>query len=698
MDTSQYLQAFLEESLENTQVLNTVCLRLEGGQSSDDDFATMFRAAHTLKGMSATMGYSKMAALTHRLEDALGFLRAHPEQISPDFTNCLFNCIDALESSIQHIRDRGHEPLDDNAILIGQLSLVGSTEVVNPNPFTTNLGDKHLENNFSLEFGTSSSRISQFFRDSYLSEAVCQCQAAGLWVGIVTVTVDEKCAMKGARGVLIGRVFDQFGGFLQSIPAPDVLEAGMYEAEIHFVVAIGTTEVGVLISQLGNMSEVSGVASELWDDMLASVSGPATSESVQLPTMNETAISIEPPMTSANINDTTGKAITNNHKIEKTIRVSVERLDGFMNMLSELVIDRTRLASLAQRLNHGPLTETVEHMSRVSSDMQAAIMGLRMVPVDSLFQRFPRLVRDLAKSLGKQIRLEMSGLDTEFDRTIIDEMGEALVHLIRNAADHGLELPGERQTTGKIMEGTIYLKAYAQGQHVCIEVGDDGKGIHVEIVRKKAVEKGIISEQIAATLSEEDVHQLLFSSGFSTADQVSDISGRGVGLDAVKGKVESLGGTILVRSKRGSGSTFLIQLPLTVSILQALMVQIDKDIFALPLNSIEEVSRAGAEDLRTVQGVTYLHYQNELVPILDTGSRLFNHSSLAQFPWKLVVCKSSGHHIAVAVDKLLGQQEIVNKPLGAYLEDIKEFSGATILGDGNIALILDVVSLMNTRG
>ncbi|GMA49018.1 chemotaxis protein CheA [Alicyclobacillus contaminans] len=677
MDNLQYLEAFLDESQENTQILNSLLLKMEQTEPVDDDFAVMFRAAHTLKGMSATMGFQAMANLTHKLEDALGALRQHPEQLTQPVMDALFECVDALESDLAALRDTGSLPDGDHEALVKKLqqAMAGTTGEVAA----------------AAAVAGPTVQAASVFDEAALSMAK-QCQEMGLPVAVLTVTLEPSCQMKAARAILVQRAMDDFAQVLACSPPADVMQTGEFETfELLWLVAFeGDAE--QCLGTVRGVSEVAGAELVWFQEWLERQPTAPTEKGTSGARSGTDTASSSSAQRPAKTSSPSPRSKV--EKVERTIRVQVERLDGLMNLLSELVIDKTRLASIADELNHVDLKTLSDHISRIANDLQGTVLSLRMVPVETLFQRFPRMVRDLSKSLDKQIRLEMSGMETELDRTIIDEMGEALVHLIRNSADHGLESSADRLRQGKPAEGTIFLRAYSASQRVFIEVGDDGAGIDVEKVKRRAVEKGVIDAARAATLTRQQAYELLFASGFSTADKVSDISGRGVGLDAVRGKVESLGGSIEIDSERGKGSTFRIQLPLTLSISQALLVMVDGDAFAIPLDSVSEVREVNESDLSLVHGRKVLTYGESLVPLLDFGDLLFGRPSAGAYPWQAVICREGSKAIALIVDDLVGQQEIVHKSLGKYLESVRYFAGATILGNGGIALIVDVHSLM----
>ena len=380
----------------------------------------------------------------------------------------------------------------------------------------------------------------------------------------------------------------------------------------------------------------------------------------------------------------------------RTIRVDIERLDALMNLFSELLIDRVRLEQLASEVKRNDLTETVEHMSRVSSDLQNIVLKLRMVPVDSVFNRFPRMIRDLAKSLDKKVDLVITGAETELDRTVIDEIGDPLVHLLRNAVDHGIESISDRLAAGKSEQGTIQLRAFHSGNHVFIEIEEDGKGIYREKVLKTALKNGLVTEEQAAKLSDLEVYNLLFASGFSTAEKISDISGRGVGLDVVKTKIQMLGGHVQVDSKPGFGSKFSVQLPLTLSIISAMLVRLGSEKYAIPLSSIVETSAIQKNQIRNIHGNKMVEYRNNVIPLVSL-STLFNVPDFnedLEEETEIVVVRKGDKQVALMVDEFIGQQEIVLKTLGKYLSGLFAISGATILGDGQVALIIDPNALI----
>ncbi|MBQ9301906.1 chemotaxis protein CheA, partial [Butyrivibrio sp.] len=391
-----------------------------------------------------------------------------------------------------------------------------------------------------------------------------------------------------------------------------------------------------------------------------------------------------------------GKKPVGKPVVNRTVRVDIEKLDVLMNLVSELIIAKNSLISAANTsgVSNGNVNEQIEYLESVTTNLHESVMKVRMVPIESVLQKFPRMIRDLNKTLGKKMELTMTGEDTEMDRTVVDEIGDPLMHLIRNSADHGIESAELRAQRGKPEVGQIFLHAFQDGNSVVIEVGDDGNGIDAEAVKNKAIEKGVVSPDQAALLTEKQCVELLFHPGFSTAKQVSEISGRGVGLDVVKSKVESLSGEVTVKTKLGEGSTWIIRLPLTLAIIQALMVIIGEEKYAIPLDSIQSIEDVSPSDIKFVENKEVINLRGSVLPLIRLSEVLDTESTKDPEEDMVVVIARKGDQLAgLVIDELMGQQEIVIKPLGKYTNKCKLISGATILGDGEIALILDTNSI-----
>ncbi|HAM80106.1 chemotaxis protein CheA [Ornithinibacillus bavariensis] len=654
MDTDQYLEVFLDESREHLQAINDNLLRLENEPTEIDIVQEIFRSAHTLKGMSATMGYEDIASLTHQMENVLDKIRHHELEVSTKVIDITFSAIGALEEMVQSVSD-GNDGKKDVTALVSQLQ-----ELENGKVATTEV---------SLEKGEELPSLS-IQLDEYQSTVISQAISSGYHPYQITVQLNEDCVLKGPRAYMVFDNLEKIGEVIKTNPEVEEIEEGNFENT--FTLLFITSESKETVKKtIERVSEIHHV--ELQD-----VSLEKKTEKKE----NETTQSSEK-----------GKQEQNKPKHSKTIRVNIERIDGLMNLFEEVIIDRSRLEDISHRYHDQELRETVENLARVTENMQGMMLAMRMVPIEQVFNRFPRMVRDLSKELHKKIALEIEGSETELDRTVIDEIGDPLVHLIRNSLDHGIELPEARKQSGKSEEGRISLKAYHSGNHVFIDIEDDGAGINREKVEAKAIENGLISPENSKHLTDEEVYHLIFASGFSTADQISDISGRGVGLDVVRNKIESLGGSIEVKSVPGKGSKFSIQLPLTLSILSTLLVNVGNEKFAIPLSSIIETVALGDKDIKYVHGQKVLDFRGHIVPLVSL-QEVYGVSGQSEASNSAVIIQKGDKQAGLLVDSFLGQREIVLKSLGNYLKNVFAISGATILGNGEVCLIVDPNALV----
>lgn len=681
MEMNQYLEIFIEESKEHLQSCNEHLLELEKNPENLTIVNEIFRSAHTLKGMSATMGYEDLASLTHQMENVLDGIRNMKIKVSAELLDVVFQAVDDLEAMVHSIAEGGDGKRDVKEV-VNKLVLIEKGE--NPN----NANEK-LE---TVQTSNSSSNVMKNTYDDFEKTIFQQSKEQGFNSYEVTIALREDCVLKAARVFMVFEVLEQVGEVIKSTPTVDQLEEENFDQ--HFTVAIVSTESEETIQKkIMNVSEVESVE-------IAEIDTSSSTESYELPEeivadtkpMEQVVTEVLPVVASPEENkQTTKQSNTSN----KTIRVNIERLDILMNLFEELVIDRGRLEQISRDLNNQELHETVERMSRISGDLQNIILNMRMVPVETVFNRFPRMVRQLARDLNKKINLEVVGAETELDRTVIDEIGDPLVHLIRNALDHGIETPEVRKAKGKPEEGTVILKAYHSGNHVFIEIEDDGAGISRDRVLAKAINKGIVSEQTAATLTDKQVYELILASGFSTAEKISDISGRGVGLDVVKSTIESLGGTISIDSTEGNGSLFSVQLPLTLSIISVMLIEIQNEKFAIPLSSIIETAIVKKEDIMNSHNQKVIDFRGRVVPLLFLKELFEVPGDVEDNDFYSVIVVRKGDKLAgLVVDSFIGQQEVVLKSLGNYLTNIFAISGATILGDGQVALIVDCNALI----
>ncbi|AMW98508.1 chemotaxis protein CheA [Rummeliibacillus stabekisii] len=685
MDTNQYLEVFIDESKEHLQSCNENLLALEQNPHDLAIVNEIFRNAHTLKGMSATMGFEDLADLTHKMENVLDGIRNEKITVTPEILDVVFESVDHLEAMIDDISGGGDGKRDVTSTVQKLKMIENGEEIVQASDAKEEVQESEASSNDALQF------------DEFELTVLQQSREQGFHTYEITVMLRADCLLKAARVYMVFDILEKLGDVVKSSPSVDKLEEEQFDQEFH-VAFITKEPVNDLQSKLMKVSEVEQITITPIDESKANEEAAAT-------TVEETAevVSKDEKPTKETTAQKAANSVPNNKVSEKksaqgskTIRVNIERLDILMNLFEELVIDRGRLQSIAGELNHGELNETVERMARISGDLQNIILTMRMVPVETVFNRFPKMVRQLARDLHKQVNLEIIGAETELDRTVIDEIGDPLVHLIRNALDHGVEDPEVRKKAGKTEQGNIVLRAYHSGNHVFIELEDDGAGINRERVLEKAIAKGIVTAEAAESMSDQQVNELILSSGFSTASVISDISGRGVGLDVVKSTIESLGGNITIESVEGKGSLFSIQLPLTLSIISVMLVEIEKEIYAIPLSSIIETSIIRNSDIMNAHNQKVIDFRGKVVPLLFLDE-FFDvpRPEPKNDEFHSVVLVRKGEKMAgLVVDSFIGQQEIVLKSLGNYLTNVLAISGATILGNGQVALIVDCNSLI----
>ncbi|WP_078380877.1 chemotaxis protein CheA [Sutcliffiella halmapala] len=676
MELSQYLDIFLEESKEHLETINNQLVELERNPENIEIVNEIFRSAHTLKGMSATMGYEDLASLTHQMENVLDMIRNHKLAVTSTLLDVVFQSVEYLEAMVFSIADGGD----------GKKNVTDVVELL----IKIEKGE-NVENSTKV---TQASGTNDYTYDSYEVTILEQSEEQGYSPIEITVTLRKDCLLKAARVFMVFEVVEQIGEVIKSTPPVQQLEEENFE-ESFTITMVTKEEQDEIKERIMKVSEVEMVEIKTIHTKNLQVSQTSkVDQAEQVVEIEQAAIQAAPaiePITKAEpVANTKGVQTT------KTIRVSIDRLDGLMNLFEELVIDRGRLEQISKELNESELIETVERMSRISNDLQNIILNMRMVPIETVFNRFPRMVRQLARELGKKVEIEIIGAETELDRTVMDEIGDPLVHLLRNAIDHGIEMPDARRALGKNEEGKITLKAFHSGNHVFIEIVDNGGGISKQKVLNKAISRGIVSPQMADSLTDQEVFQLILSSGFSTAEVISDISGRGVGLDVVKNTIESLGGSITIDSIEGKGTTFSIQLPLTLSIISVLLTEIEKEKYAIPLSSIIETAIIKKEEVLTAHGQEVIDFRGKIVPIvhLEKVFHVNKEESKESNLYSIVLVKKGEKMAALVVDSFIGQQEVVLKALGQYLNSTFAISGATILGDGQVALIVDCNALI----
>jgi len=663
MDLNNYLEMFIEESKDHLQAINDELLKLELEPENIAIINEIFRSAHTLKGMAGTMGFEDLASLTHEMENVLDLLRNSQLSITSEIMDVIFKCVDFIEKMVNSI-EQGGDGKENVTEIVSQLAKIQDPS----HTYQVDLFDA------SHELAVAADLVIDEYQNSIINEA----KIMGNNVYQITVTLDERCVMKSVRAYMVFQVAEELGEIIQTYPPVEEIEEEKFENSFTLLL-LSQRAMQEIQTQFANVSEVKevivseGLSQEIVKKNPSVTNDENTGPANQLPEKENTG---------------------DNKKKQrsKSIRVDIEKLDHLMNLFSELIIDRGRLEQIARKSGLSELTETVEHMTRISTDLQDLILNMRMVPVEQVFNRFPRMVRDLAKELNKKVQLVVEGAETELDRTVIDEIGDPLVHLLRNALDHGLESTEERLANKKPEEGKILLKAYHSGNHVFIEVVDDGKGINREKVLNKAIERGVVSIEEAKSLTDQQIYALIFSSGFSTADKISDISGRGVGLDVVKTKIESLGGVISIDSTPGQGSIFHIQLPLTLSIINSMLVNVEEETYAIPFTSIVEITTITFDEIKTLHGQKVFQFRGQVVPLIYLNDVFHVPSVETAFKEQhhyIVIVRKGNKTVGLVVDSVLGQQEVVLKSLGGLLSNLYAISGATILGNGEVALIID---------
>lgn len=697
MDTSQYLEIFLDETKEHLQNLNTQILELEADAENMDVINEIFRAAHTVKGMAGTMGYKRMQALTHDMENVFSEVRNGTIKVQPHMIDVLFNCLDALEEYTNNIQETADEGTNDNEPLIKQLNDI--LDVSN---------EKMTETAAPVKEETPATVVSEAkWNEIHLDESqvnvIKEAQRQGKMIYGINVVVQSTCILKAARAFLVFKAIEEKGEIIVSNPSTQDVEDEKFENDFTLLVLTDAT-LEEIISEAKSVSEIESVTGapivleatkdykeenveeqEQVQQVSSDVSSASKSQSGKP--------AVQPVKTENKKQTAGGKPVVN-----RTVRVDIEKLDSLMNLVSELIIAKNSLVAASvqdqQNTNSG-FNEQIEYLESVTTNLHESVMKVRMVPIESVVTKFPRMIRDLSKKLDKRMELYMSGEETELDRTVVDEIGDPLMHLLRNAADHGLENAEVRAHQGKPPVGSIYLDAYQDGNNVVIEVRDDGQGIDVEAVREKAIERGTITPDQAANMNDKEIINLLFLPSFSTAKEVTDVSGRGVGLDVVKSKIESLSGEVEVKTELGVGSTWIIRLPLTLAIIQALMVVVSGEKYAISLGSIQTIEDIAPDEIKLVQNKEVINLRGTVIPLIRLQDLLDAQNNKSPEENLIVVIVKKGDKLAgLVIDELIGQQEIVIKSLGRYIKQCKFISGATILGDGEVALILDANALI----
>lgn len=692
-DNSIYRTLFFEETDDHLQQLNDNVLELESNPNDASLLNEIFRSAHTLKGMAATMGYDVMTELTHKMENIFEKFKEGSVDVTSSSISLVFRCLDKLSSLVEDLREEKELTHDSIEGLLAELNAVeqGTTQEAD---FVEEVVETFQSGELMVGFRQLEDSdlhvIKSAINDDYQAYSV-------------SVRLEEDSLLKGPRAFLIMEKLEQEGDILHTEPTTEALEAGDFDSDFHVIYLTKNDKDRVLENLMGN-SEIDEIKVEYFDEDRHML-GEQTFEALPIEEIvaSEESISedvvIEEPEAQAVKETVQAEPVTKstqqhhtNHNNNQSIRVDLSRLDLFLNLVSELVVYRNQLEEVSTRANIADIKESLEQVSRLTSELQDLVLKIRMQQVKVVFSRFPRMVRDLSNELNKEMDLIITGEETELDKTVVSELSEPLVHLLRNSVDHGIETPEERERLGKDRKGTILLSAFQEGNQVMITIEDDGKGLDPAVIGASAERKGIYTDG----LSEEEIQQLIFHPGFSTAKEVTNISGRGVGMDVVKSKITSLGGTIELRSQVNVGTRFIIKLPLTLSIIEALMVRIGNENFAIPLDIVERVVMIREEEIEETLNEEVYEFQGEMIPIIRTNE-LLGVETMHTGKHYAIIVNIDQRYYGILSDELIGQQEIVIKKIDNILQQIRKYQGATILGDGSIALILDINAICHDQ-
>lgn len=697
MDVSQYLEIFIDETSEHLQNLTDCIMTLEKEPENKDTINELFRAAHSLKGMAGTMGFKRMQHLTHDMENLFQEVRSDHMKVTSELIDVMFDCLDAISEYLENIKATSDEGTNDNEAIINELNSI--LEAGTAEGATDAAETEEAQPTAEAKEEPEAKSYLDFDLNNKEKDDIKAAQDVGHKVYAVTVTIQKECLLKAARAFLVFKAVEDFGNIIVYRPSSQDIEDEKFDLQFSFFLDTEESDFEKIKTAAAAVSEIESVVGELVQD--AAFEGnteeepaPAKTEAPAVAATSEPAPAKTEKKAPSGKGKGNAKPVTN-----RTIRVDIEKLDALMNQVSELIIAKNSLVSIGMADDDGEdhsqsFHEQIEYLERITTNLHESVMKVRMVPIESVVNKFPRMIRDLSKTLNKKMELEMTGEDTELDRTVVDQLGDPLQHLLRNSADHGLESAEVRKERGKSEVGTIFLNAFQEGNNVIIEVGDDGNGIDTESVKAKAIERGLVTPEAAEQLSQKEIIDFLFMPSFSMAKQISDISGRGVGLDVVKSNIEALGGDVEVTSKLGEGSKFIVRLPLTLAIIQALMVEIRDEKYAIALASIQTIEYISTNDIKYVESKEVIHIRGAVIPLIRMDQELDFEPVEDDENLTVVIVQKGDKTAGLVIDNLIGQQEIVIKSLGAYISTTKLISGATILGDGEVALILDVNTLM----
>jgi len=650
-DMEQYKELFIEEAKEHLQIINQSLLDFEKNPNDVETLNKIFRSAHTLKGSSGMMGFKDISELTHVMEDIFDNLR-NGTKASSDLIDVLLECVDVLETRLNELENGKDEPVDVSS-LIKKLKACTFTEKTQK--------AKVKKSDEQRREKAPSIKVEEYGEKLENEEKIF----------VVHVKLSEECVFKGARAFMVLNDLEKIGKIIKSTPSKDELERGDFDAY----------EFDVIVATKCKKEKVKKCIEDVSEVVHAEVK-----ESYKEPP--ERKVEDKKPL-SVNKNEIALQSI-------RTIKVHTEQLDKLMNLVGELVINKIQLLKIASEYKLETLKHTLDNIDRLTMELQDVVMRIRMVPVELIFNRFPRLVRDLSRKEGKKVNFIVEGKEIEVDRTILEEISEPLIHLLRNAVDHGIEKPEIRRKKGKNPEGTVKLIAERKRDHVVIRVEDDGAGIDPEKIRKAAVEKGIISKSEAEKLEKDQLIDMIFLPGLSTSEKVTETSGRGVGMDVVKTKIESFGGNVQIESEIGKGTKITLTLPLSLAIVKAMLIKVANQLYAIPVSLVSEVTSVKKENVRKIGNIDATKFREKVIPIVQLRELLSLPLSQNDILTTLIINREPVN-FGLIVDSVVGLQEIVTKSLYESLRKIEGIGGVTILGDGRVVLILDPIALLSQK-
>lgn len=690
--TAEDIRVFLDEAEELLQTMEGGILRLEKESDDPEVIQEIFRAAHTLKGSSATLGHQRMAELTHSMENVLDKVRKGKMEVTTAVVDALFACLDVLKAFKEEIATGEQADVSTDGVLrqLADLDRDGAAAAPSASGAAA-----------ELPAGLPPLTPADW-------ERIRDAEARGMIAVWADLALSKDATMPAVRAFQALLAVGDIGEIVLSQPTQDEVEEDKVNGELKLIF-LTRDSLEAARATLEQVPEVSIVACTTLEQA-APPPAPAPVEAVAAAAIApEPAAAAEEPAPKAKGggNGNGGGHANSSKSSSRTVRVDVEVLDNLMNTVGELVIERTRLLQVATRLEveregdelSQVMSSALAQIGRLTGNLQEEIQRARMLPVDNLFRKFPRMVRDVAQKANKEIEFVMKGEETELDRSVIEEIGDPLMHLLRNAVDHGVEPSADRLAAGKPAKGVVTLEAFHEENHIIISVRDDGRGVDPNKIRASAVRKGILSEEAARRLPDPEAINLIWSPGFSTAEKVSDISGRGVGLDVVHKNIEKLNGSVEIRSEVGRGTEFRVKLPLTLAIIRALQVEVLGTTYCIPLGSVVETDRIPVSEIKTVRQHEVIVKRGEVIPLLRLADAFGLQRPEGEAEAEevfVVIVAVMGRQLGIVVDSLIGEGDVVIKPLGKFIGDIPGISGATIMGDGNVAIILDISSLINS--